>query len=84
MLLRVSTLIPDAPAASRWAVVTWAGVRPFGTVMSQPAVWIEFCRCCVVIACSVITVLGAEVPDGSWLISWIGGLATQEPGRQGQ
>ena len=35
------------------------------------------------IACSVITVFGADVPDGSWLISWIGGLAMQLPGGQG-
>ena len=28
-------------------------------------------------ACSVITVLGAEVPDGSPLTSWITGLARQ-------
>jgi hypothetical protein len=31
----------------------------------------------------VITVFGAEVPDGSWLTSWIEGLATQERGGQG-
>ena len=28
MLLRVSMLIPDAPAASCWALVIWAAVRP--------------------------------------------------------
>ncbi len=83
MLLRVSTLIPDAPAASWRALVTCAAVRPFGTVMSQPAVVIEPCRRSVAIACSVITVFGAEVPDGSWLTSWIDGLATQERGGQG-
>ena len=44
---------------------------------------IELCRRSVVMACSVITVFGAEVPDGSWLISWIDGLATQERGGQG-
>ena len=37
----------------------------------------------MVIACSVTTVFGAEVPDGSWLTSWIGGLAMQEPGGHG-
>src|SRR5260370_42515734 len=84
MLLRVSTLIPDAPAASCRALVTCAAVRPFGTVMSQPAVVIELCRRRVVIACSVITVFGAEVPEGSWLTSWIGGLARQEPGGAGE
>src|SRR5258708_36516590 len=84
MLLRVSTLIPDAPAASWRALVTCAAVRPFGTVMSQPAVVIEPCRRSVAIACSVNTVFGAEVPDGSWLTSWIDGLATQERGGQGE
>ncbi len=64
-------------------MVIWAAVRPFGTVMSQPFGLIELCRCSVVIACSVTTVFGAEVPDGSWLISWIGGLAMQEPAGQG-
>src|SRR5215472_13576959 len=34
-------------------------------------------------ACSVITVLGADVPDGSALTSSIGGLATQLPLWQG-
>jgi hypothetical protein len=31
----------------------------------------------------VITVFGAEVPDGSALISWMGGLARQVLGGQG-
>ena len=34
-------------------------------------------------ACSVITVLGADVPDGSALTSSIGGLARQERGGHG-
>jgi hypothetical protein len=64
-------------------VVIWAGLRPFGTVISQPAVWTELCRCSVLIACSVTTVFGAEVPDGSWLNSWILGPGRQEPAGQG-
>ena len=44
---------------------------------------IDFCRCSVVIACSVTTVFGADVPDGSWPISWMGGLAMQLPAGQG-
>ena len=52
-------------------------------MISQPLGWTELCRCSVVIACSVTTVFGAEVPDGSWLISWIGGLAMQEPAGHG-
>ncbi len=63
--------------------MTWAAVRPSGTWMSQPEIPTEFCRCSVVIACSVTTVFGAEVPDGSWLTSWIGGLAMQLPAGQG-
>ena len=63
--------------------MTWVAVRPFGTWMSQPEVWTDFCRCRVVIACSVTTVFGADVPDGSWLISWMGGLAMQLPRGQG-
>ena len=34
-------------------------------------------------ACSVITVFGAEVPEGSAPVSWIGGLARQLPGGHG-
>src|SRR5260370_41395656 len=60
------------------------GLRPAGTVLSQRAGVIGRCRRSVAIACSVITVFGAEVPDGSWLTSWIEGLATQERGGQGE
>jgi hypothetical protein len=60
MLSRVSTLIRGTPAPTCWALVIWAAVRPFGTVMSQPSVWIELCRRSVVIACSVITVFGGQ------------------------
>ena len=52
--------------------------------MNQPDVVIDDRRCSVSTACSVITVLGADVPDGSWLTSWIGGLATQLPAGQGE
>ena len=55
----------------------------FGAWISQPdtfAVQAEMCRRT---ACSVITVLGAEVPDGSAPTSWITGLARQLPGGQG-
>ena len=34
-------------------------------------------------ACSVITVLGADVPDGSAPTSWITGLARHWPAGQG-
>src|SRR3974390_1067188 len=42
--------------------------------MSQPSRL--SCRWCRWTACAVITVFGAEVPDGRLLTSWITGLAT--------
>ena len=50
--------------------------------MSQPAVLIV--RWNWRTACSVITVFGADVPDGNALTSWILGFARQEPGWQGE
>ena len=43
--------------------------------MCRPSVWM---------ACSVITVLGADVPDGSAPTSWITGLARHWPFGHGQ
>ena len=50
--------------------------------MSQPAVLVV--RWNWRTACSVITVFGADVPDGSALTSWIFGFARQELGGQGE
>src|SRR5258706_9328588 len=81
MLLTVSMLAP-AVAAVCLAFVTWAAVSPSGAWISQPAVVAMKLNCRM--ACSVITVFGAEVPDGSALVSWMGGLARQLPGVQGR
>ena len=50
--------------------------------MSQPDV--VACRWNWCTACSVITVLGADVPDGRALTSWIIGLARQPLFGQGK
>src|SRR6266581_1435056 len=73
----VSTVMPAA-AAARWALWICALVSGLAVWISQPPTPLgPVCRPSVRMACSVITVLGAEVPDGSALISWIGGLARQ-------
>src|ERR1700722_9048853 len=77
-LVRVSMLM-FAAAAATWALWICALVSGFGVWISQPATLPgPVCRCSVRTACSVITVLGADVPDGSALASWIAGLARQE------
>jgi hypothetical protein len=63
------------------AFVIWVAVSPPGAWTSQPAVVAVNLNSRM--ACLVITVFGAEVPEGSAPISWIGGLARQLPGRQG-
>src|SRR6516165_1705720 len=80
MWLTVSMLAP-AVAAVCVAFVIWVAFSPPGAWISQPAVVAVNLN--TRMACSVITVFGAEVPDGRALISWIGGLARQLPGRQG-
>src|SRR4029077_3544370 len=80
MLLMVSMLAP-AVAAVCLAFVIWVAVSPPGAWISQPDVVAVNLNSRM--ACSVITVFGAEVPEGSAPISWIGGLARQLPGRQG-
>src|SRR5215471_3682768 len=67
MLDLVSTLMPLAAAATLASVICPA-VGDFGLWMSQPTGT----------ACSVITVLGADVPYGRPLTSWMTGLARQE------
>ena len=74
MLFLVSMVRPAAAAASR-ALVICAAVGGAGVWMSQPSAVTLARRPSVPMACSVITVLGAEVPDGSALTSWITGLA---------
>ena len=74
MLLRVSTDSPAAAAAC-WAALIWAAVSDAGVWMSQPAVLIV--RWSWRTGCSVITVFGADVPDGNALISSILGFARQ-------
>ena len=71
----VSTVMPAAAAAS-WAPRICALVSGLAVWISQPATSPgPVCRPSVRMACSVITVLGADVPDGSALTSWIEGLA---------
>src|SRR6516165_6439749 len=79
----VSTDMCAAPAAT-CALWICALVSGLAVWISQPATPSgPVCRCSVWTACSVITVLGADVPDGSALTSWIGGLAMQLPFGQG-
>src|SRR5215469_620451 len=74
MLFLVSRDMPAAAVASR-ALLICAAVGGFGAWMSQPAT--KGCSPTWWTACSVITVLGAEVPAGRALTSWITGLARQ-------
>jgi hypothetical protein len=76
----VSMLAP-AVGAVCLALVIWVAVSPPSPWISQPAVVAVNLNSRM--ACSVITVFGAEVPAGRAPISWIGGLARQLPGRQG-
>ena len=77
----VSTLMPAATAASR-ALLICAAVRACGVWISQPDVIAR--RPSRRTACSVITVLGAEVPGGRPLTSWILGPARQSLLGQGK
>ena len=83
MLFLVSMVSPAAAAASR-ALVICAAVGGAGVWISQPSVVTLDCRCSAAMACWVITVLGADVPDGSALTSWITGLARHEFAGQGK
>ena len=83
MLFLVSMDIPAAAAVSR-ALVICAAVGGFGVWMNQPTALPVPVMCRVRMACSVNTVLGADVPDGSALISWITGLARQLPFGHGE
>ena len=74
MLFLVSMVSPAAAAVSL-ALVICAAVGGLGVWMSQPSAVTLGCRWSAAMACSVITVLGADVPDGSALTSWITGLA---------
>src|SRR5690348_14822213 len=77
MLDRVSTLM-FAAAAATWALWICALVSGLAVWISQPMTPPgPICRPSVRTACSVITVLGGDVPDGSALTSWITGLARQ-------
>src|SRR6516225_12389613 len=79
----VSTDMFAAPAAT-CALWICALVSGLAVWISQPATLSgPVCRPSVRMACSVITVLGADVPDGSALTSWIEGLAMQLPLGQG-
>ncbi len=80
MLFLVSMVRPAAAAVSL-ALVICAAVGGCGVWMSQPEM--PVCRPSWWIACSVITVLGADVPDGRALTSWITGLARQSLFGQG-
>jgi hypothetical protein len=79
----VSTDMPAAPAAT-CALWICALVSGLAVWMNQPSTSPgPVCRPSVRTACSVITVLGADVPEGSALTSWIGGLVRQWPFGQG-
>ena len=54
-----------------------AAVGGCGAWISQPEALV--CRPSAWMACSVITVLGADVPDGRAPTSWITGLARHWP-----
>ena len=68
--------LPAAAAVSRASVICSA-VGGCAAWISQPETLV--CRPRAVMACSVITVLGADVPEGSAPASWITGLATHWP-----
>ena len=68
-------VMPAAQAVSLASVIC-AAVGGCGAWISQPETLV--CRPRAWMPCSVITVLGAEVPDGSAPTSWITGLARQE------
>jgi len=72
----VSIVMPAAAAVSR-APVICAAVGLCGAWISQPDALAG--RPSAWMACSVITVLGPEVPDGSAPTCWITGLARHAP-----
>ena len=73
--------MPAAPAVSLASVIC-AAVGGCGAWMSQPEG--PVCRPSVRMACSVITVLGPDVPDGRAPTCWITGLARHWPFGHGQ
>src|SRR3984957_9949925 len=72
--------MPAAPAVSL-ALVICAARGLGGARMSQPEALTLAPRPSVWMACSVITVLGADVPAGSALTSWMTGLFTHWRGQ---
>ena len=78
----VSTVMPAAAAVSR-ALVIWAAVSGCGRLDAASRSSLAW-RSSWCTACSVITVLGAEVPGGRAPTSSIFGLATQLPGAHGK
>ena len=72
----VSMLIPETSAAMKRALRICAAVGGWFVTMNQPAS--EVCRWSVRIACSVITVFGADVPEGSEPTYWIFGFQMHE------
>ena len=73
--LDLVSMVRPAAAAVSLALLIWAAVGGCGVWMSHPDA--ATCRPNSWTACSVITVLGADVPDGRALTSWIAGLARQ-------
>jgi hypothetical protein len=69
-------LIPETAAAIKLALRICAAVGGWFVTMNQPAS--EVCRWSVRIACSVITVFGADVPEGSEPTYWIVGFQMHE------
>ena len=74
MLIRASAAVVLALLISAAVSGLEAWTNQPDTVGFRPRRWT---------ACSVMTVLGAETPDGRALTSWITGLATQSVGGQG-
>src|ERR1039457_52244 len=73
--LDLVSMVRPAAAAGSLALLIWAAVGGWGVWMGHPSVLT--CRPNSWTACSVKTVLGADVPEGRALTSWITGLARQ-------
>src|SRR5581483_3857845 len=76
-MLDLVSIVKFACDADSRALVICAAVGGFGIWTNQPAVC--DCKWNSRTACSVITVFGADVPEGRLLISWNIGFARQLP-----
>ncbi len=76
----LDSMLRSLAAASALAFVIWAEVMGVSAWSIQPPRLFSLSRWRRRNALSVITVLGAEVPFGSWPSPWTTGWARQEPG----